>query len=478
MFIFALGFQKNMNDSFQSLVDYVISKVYERLQPVSEQNIQLRKALPPKELRSKLDLQIEQKAISPDQLLAIVQEVVAYSVNTNHPYFMNQMFGKMQPISLLADVLISVLNTSMYTYEVAPALTLIEKETIGFLASKVWGEGIGDGVFTSGGSMSNMKALFLARQSKLPHIKNKGFFGEKPVAIFISEQAHYSFTKGVNFMGFGDEALIKIKSKSDARIDIDDLNEKLKKSIADGKIPLMLVAIAGTTISATYDPIDEMASIAKKHNMWFHVDAAFGGALLFSDAGKHKLKGIEYADSVGWNFHKAMGMPLTTSSFLTKEKGELNEAFHVSADYLFHNVDDDYDQGQKSLQGGRRPDVLKLWMSLKYQGESGFKQRIEALRNRAVTFATMIENTPYLELFQQPDSLIVCFRYNPQNVSIEEANQINIKIRESIFNEGNIIFNYAPLHDKIYLRCVILDPDYTDILLKGIITTVLKKAHL
>jgi glutamate/tyrosine decarboxylase-like PLP-dependent enzyme len=465
-----------MNDSLQVLTNFVIEQINLRMSNIKSSDNQIRKTIKPDELRKEIDLQISLYGTESNELLVILNEVMEYSVKTNHPYFMNQMFGNTQPIAFLADILISVMNTSMYTYEVAPVLTLIEKEIISNLTNKVWGEGYGDGVFTSGGSLSNMKAMFLARQRNLHHVKNSGLFHEKPVAFFISEQAHYSFVKGVNFMGFGTDSLIKIPSTKDARIDIEALKKAIIKCKDEGRIPLMLTAIAGTTISGTYDNVEELANIAKENEMWFHVDAAFGGALLFSENESHKLKGIELADSVTWNFHKVMGMPLSTSTFLTKEKGCLNTAFNVDADYLFHDNDYDFDLGQKSLQGGRRPEALKLWLSMKYEGEKGFSDRIDNLRNKTKTFTSYIKNSPHFELFQEPDSIIVNFRYLLDNANLDELNEFNIKLRESIFNEGKIIFNYAPLHGKIYLRCVLLDPDFSEEQLKNIMNTILEKA--
>lgn len=464
-----------MNDTFHNLLHFVLQQVQHRALDQQTSEKKIRKNLIPEELRKKIAFDITADGLQPDAVLGQLQNILTYSVTTNHPMFMNQMFGKVQPIAFLADVLLSVMNTSMYTYEVAPVLTLIEKETIKTLCQKVWGENWGDGVFSAGGSMSNMKAMLLARQRKWNESKTTGLLHFPPVAIFVSEQVHYSFTKGVNFMGFGTDALYKIPSLPDARIDVEALEDSIQHAIAIGKTPLMLTAIAGTTISGTYDPVEKLAEIAKKYTMWFHVDAAFGGALLFSEQEKHKLKGIEHADSVTWNFHKAMGMPLSTSSFLTKEKGVLNQAFHVDADYLFHNEDDDFDLGQKSLQGGRRPDVFKLWLSLQYEGLNGFAHRIEKLRQITQDFAQKINLTDGLELFQTPDSTIVCFRYVDSSKSEEELNDMNITIREELFSEGKIIFNYAPIHGKIYLRCVILDPDITPQHLDQILSEVMGK---
>ena len=471
--MFVLCKSYTMNDSFDILVEYVLDFAKNSLLKKIENNKQLRKDFDPVDLQQKLPLATSLQGISSQEMISIIEQVIDYSVVTNHPLFMNQMFGKTQDISFLADILIAMLNTSMYTYEVAPVFSLIEKEMIANLGKRVWGEGISDGVFTAGGSMSNMNALFLARQHHIEQVKQKGLFNEKPFSIFISEQAHYSFTKGVNFLGFGLDSLIKIKSNTDATINIDALKNAILNSKKEGRTPLMLIGIAGTTISGSYDDLERLAFIAKENNMWYHVDGAYGGSLLLSDREKDRLRGVENADSVGWNFHKIMGMSLSTSSFLTKEKGLLNKAFNVEAGYLFHKDTYDFDLGQKSLRGGRRPDAFKLWLSWKYNGDTGFSNHVEKLRDASLSMANLIKQNPNLELFNTPESTIVCFRYFAKNKSKNELDSLNKQIRDQIFKEGKIIFNYATLNDRVFLRCVLLDPDITQEHLHIIIDTVI-----
>ena len=463
-----------MDQQFNKLVDYVLDYVKNGIRNKSKDNLQLRKASNPLDLQKNIPLKTQLNGVSSQEIILIIEQVISHSVVTDHPYFMNQMFGKTQPISFLADIIIAMLNTSMYTYEVAPVFSLIEKQIISNLGERIWGKDQGDGVFTAGGSMSNMNALFLARQYHLEHAKQKGLFGEKPFSIFVSEQAHYSFTKGVNFLGFGIESLVKIKSNADASIHIDSLNEAINIEKEKGRQPLMLIGIAGTTISGTYDPLQKLAKIAQKHKMWYHVDAAYGGALLFSDREKEQLKGIENADSVGWNFHKVMGMSLSTSSFLTKEKGLLNKAFNVDAGYLFHEDGYDFDLGQKSLRGGRRPDAFKLWLQWKYKGDAGLAKHVEKLRDASIYLADMVKKTNKLELYQEPQSGIVLFRYLQKGKSLKELNTLNKSIRQSIFKEGKIIFNYSCIHKTVYLRCVILDPEFTHKQLEYIVENVVE----
>ncbi|HIP49618.1 MAG TPA: hypothetical protein EYG92_11725 [Lutibacter sp.] len=463
-----------MDKQFDELVHYVLDYVKNGILNKPKENLQLRKAYSPTDLQKIFPIKTQFKGVSSSEIIKILEQVISHSVITDHPFFMNQMFGKTQPISFLADIIIAMLNTSMYTYEVAPVFSLIEKEVISNLGKRVWGKDKGDGVFTAGGSMSNMNALFLARQNYLEHAKQKGLFGVKPFSIFVSEQAHYSFTKGVNFLGFGIESLVKIKSNADATIHIDSLNKAIRIEKEKGRHPLMLIGIAGTTISGTYDPLQNLAKIAKEHKMWFHVDAAYGGALLFSEREKARLKGIENADSVSWNFHKVMGMSLSTSSFLTKEKGSLNKAFNVDAGYLFHEDGYDFDLGQKSLRGGRRPDAFKLWLQWKYKGDIGLAKHVEKLRDASIFLAETVKKTNELELYQEPQSGIVLFRFLQEGKSVQELNKLNKNIRETIFKEGKIIFNYSRIHGTVYLRYVILDPEFTHKQLKHIIENVVE----
>lgn len=437
----------------------------------------LRKSYTIPEILSDLDIAISEKGISPEALTKTIDQVLDKSVQTNNALFMNQMFGKQQSIAVLGDILTALLNTSMYTYEVAPALTLIEKECIKRLGSFIWESGeTNDGVFTPGSSISNITAMTLARNATFPDSKEIGLFDNLRFSIFVSEQAHYSFVKGALFLGMGEQTIVKVRNDANGKIDIPSLNEAIENEVQNGHIPLMLVGIAGTTITGVYDNLYELSIIAGKYNMWFHVDGAYGGSLLFSSKEKHKLNGIQYADSVSWSLHKIMGVPLVCAVLLTKNKGVLENSFAVSADYLFHD-DTDLDLGQKSLQCGRRADALKLWLAWKLEGDNGFEGRVDGLMNAANKFAEKINGSEAFELLCLPETPIVCFRFICLELSPGNLNKLNKKIRETIFNDGRILFNYSTYEGKIYLRCVISDPNMDETLMETIIIEVTKVAN-
>ena len=370
------------------------------------------------------------------------------------------MYGSQQEMAVLGDILTVLLNTSMYTFEVAPVMTMIEKECIDKLSSFIWGSGeINDGVFTPGSSISNMNAMMMARNAKFPETHLSGLYECPKVSIFVTDQAHYSFLKGALFLGFGKNSIVKVKSDNNDRIDIPSLEKAIEAEKQKGNTPLMVVGVAGTTFSGKFDNLDALGKIAHKNKMWFHVDAAYGGSLLFSEKEKNKFVGVSLADSVSWSLHKIMGVPLVCAVFLTKEQGALNRAFSVDAGYLFHD-NDDHDLGQKSLQCGRRVDALKLWLAWKKEGTEGFAKRVDSIMKTSTVMAAAIDDNSRLELLTMPESPIVCFRYFDRNLTEDQMNDVNKKIRENIFTMGQYLFNYSTYRDKIYLRCVVSDPEF------------------
>lgn len=441
------------------MYDTIKNKIISVLNRDSSEQTAIRKDKLPMELVDDLDLTISKEGKSEDEISSAIDKIIQYSVNTDHKFFMNQMYGKQHPLSTYGDILTTILNTSMYTYEVAPVMTMIEKECISKLSSYVWNNAEGDGVFTPGGSFSNMMGLMLARNNKLQNVKTKGLTDSPEFSIFISDQAHYSFTKAAIFMGFGSESIVKIDTNEVGQINTDALRQAIVLEKRKGRTPLMLVGVAGTTFSGVYDDLETLAGIAAENDMWYHIDAVYGGCLMFSEKEQHKFIGIGKANSVSWNLHKMMGVPLICAAFLTRQKGLLNEAFAVNADYLFHDDEDDFNLGQKSLQCGRRVDALKLWLTWKHDGEAGFESRVNKLMNIAGEFASKIKVEDNMELLCQPQSPIVIFRVLDADFDGNEINIFNKIVREQLFKEGEIVFNYSHYKEKIYLRCVISDPE-------------------
>ncbi|XOV76707.1 MAG: pyridoxal phosphate-dependent decarboxylase family protein [Phycisphaerales bacterium] len=185
-------------------------------------------------------------------------------------------------------------------------------------------------------------------------------------------------------LGLGRRSLRKVATDERGRMRADALRDAIKRDIEEGAKPFCINATCGTTVLGAYDPLDEIADVAEEFGIWFHVDGAFGGSTALSAKHRDHLKGSERSDSFTWDAHKMMGVPLSCSVILTKNKGLLRKHFSESASYLFQSDEDELNHGVKSMQCGRRNDCLKLWAAWQHLGDEGYAQDRSALRPRAV----------------------------------------------------------------------------------------------
>lgn len=410
--------------------------------------------LPPHELRSQIDLTLPEEGCSMDDLYNSIDQYLEFSVRTGHRQYFNQLWSGFALPGFLGEVIASLANTSMYTYEVAPVATLMEKELIKILGG-ISGFENPDGLFVTGGSNGNLQAMMIARNRAFPQIKNEGFQNSEKLIAFVSEEAHYSFEKSANVLGIGSTNVHKIRTDASGRMIPEELSMAIEESFLKGKRPFFVGATAGTTVKGAFDPIEEMAQIAKHHDLWFHVDGALGGPVIFSSRHRDLLEGLNQADSFVLNAHKLMGLPLICSILLIREKGNLLNTNSVTGtDYLFHDeAFGSHDLGPMSLQCGRRVDALKLWLSLKFYGEKGYADRMDRFFELAALAEDIVNRTPFLELMAPRSSVNVCFRYLPDNS--EDIDEFNLRLREELARSGKALVNYARLGKDVAIRLVI-----------------------
>jgi len=416
--------------------------------------------LPPEELRSKIDLTLPEQGCSMDDLYKAIDQYLTYSVRTGHRQFFNQLWSGFTLPGFLGEVIASLANTSMYTYEVAPVATLMEKELIKKLGG-ICGFENPEGLFVTGGSNGNLQAMMIARNRTLPYVKSAGLRNAIELIAFVSEEAHYSFEKSANVLGIGSANLRKIKTDAKGRMIPEELAMAVEESLRQGKRPFFVGATAGTTVKGAFDPLGEIARIAKQHDLWFHVDGALGGTVILSPRHRGLLEGLNKADSFVWNAHKLMGLPLICSILLVREKGHLLNTNSVTgADYIFHDeAFGSHDLGPMSLQCGRRVDALKLWLSWKYYGDQGYAERIDRFFELAAFAEDIVERTPSLELMAPRSSVNVCFLYLPENS--EDIDEFNLRLRESLASSGKSLVNYARLGEDVVIRLVIANHELT-----------------
>ncbi|CAG5025140.1 unnamed protein product [Parnassius apollo] len=411
----------------------------------------------PEEIKTVIDLKPRKGPISHDELLAIMADVARYSVNTGHPYFVNQLFSTVDPYGLIGQWLTDALNPSVYTYEVAPVFTLMEEEVLREMRAIVgWPEGDGDGIFCPGGSIANGYAISCARHHFYPEVKSKGVYAVPKLVLFTSELAHYSTKKMAAFMGIGSDNCILVKADKFGKMDVEDLEAKIVEANDTGATPFMVTATSGTTVFGAFDPLVPVSMLCKKYNLWLHVDAAWGGGALMSKKHRHLLNGIELADSVTWNPHKLLSAPQQCSTFLVRYKNVLKDAHSCNAKYLFQKdkfYDTAYDTGDKHIQCGRRADVLKFWFMWKAKGSVGFEKHIDKLFENAKYFLEHIRQRHGFELvLEEPECTNIMFWYVPNCLRgcekdrnyKERLHKVAPKLKEKMIKEGSMMVTYQP----------------------------------
>ncbi|MFT5777313.1 MAG: sulfinoalanine decarboxylase [Crocinitomicaceae bacterium] len=361
------------------------------------------------ELYSALDLSLTEKAMVDDDFKNVLKEVILSTPKTASNLFFNQLFGGRQSKAVLGDLLAVMLNNSMYTYKVAGPQVGIEQEIIRRSCDLAGYGAQSNGTFPTGGSMSNYMALMMARDRKDPGFRD---FGKtKNMVIYTSKESHYSNAKNASFAGIGRQNVRYILADDHGRMIPQKLEEQIQIDIAAGDVPAYVNCTAGTTVLGAFDPIEPLADICEKHDLWLHVDGAYSGGVLFSEKYKHLLKGIERADSFSYNAHKMLGTPLTCSIILVKDKKYLHESFSNDADYLYQTDGDDFNLGKTSFQCGRRNDALKFWALWKSLGTKGLESIVDQQFYLADVAREYVRGNSDYELYSFDESISICFNY-------------------------------------------------------------------
>ena len=356
-----------------------------------------------------VDLSLHEEGMIDDDLKNALKNILISTPKTATNLFFNQLFGGRQGKAILGDLLAVMLNNSMYTYKVAGPQVGIEQGIIRKSCDMI-GYGPGsNGTFPTGGSMSNYMALMMGRDAKDPQCRSKGM--TKSLVIYTSEASHYSNAKNASFAGIGRDNIRYIETDTKGRMIASKLEQQVLLDIEAGLIPTYVNATAGTTVLGAFDPIDEIADVTEKYNIWLHVDGAYCGSVIFSEKYKHLLKGVERSDSFSYNAHKMIGTPLTCSIILVKDKKQLHDSFSNDATYLYQTDGDDFNLGKTSFQCGRRNDALKFWTLWKSVGTKGLEKIVDHQFDLANAALDYINSNPDYKLYSFDDSISVCFNY-------------------------------------------------------------------
>lgn len=407
-------------------------------------------------LEKSFDAIIPEYPVPIDVIFHELQDVIEMSMNPSHPGYMGHMDSMATTMSIVGDMIAAALNNNMLSIEMSPVLSRLEiavtKEVAGLFGL---GKNAG-GALTSGGTLANLQALTVARNFTFKSLQ-RGMVGfpYQPV-ILASEVAHTSLQKAAMILGLGTESIVRVSVKEDSQLNVDDLEDQIKQCRLEGKYPFCVVATAGTTITGSVDNLIAINKIAKEQSLWFHVDAAYGGGLIFSEQHKSLLNGIEFADSVTFNPQKFLYIAKTCSMVLFRNKSLFQENFRIVAPYMeeIPNIN----LGEISVQGTRHADILKFWLSLQHIGKCGYNELVDKTFQLTDYFMSHVKKRAYLSVTNVPQTNVICFRAIPGWLSEENCDAWNMQLQMYLLEAGNTYFSLQTYRNQHWLRVVLLNP--------------------
>jgi len=371
--------------------------------------------------------------------------------------------------ALVGEAVLSAVNSSMDTWDQSAGATLMERHLIDWTTGRLGLGAAADGVFTSGGSQSNLQALLIARNRAYARLR-----AEQPgtplrlpdvlprLRIFTSEVSHFSIRTSASTLGLGFDAVVSVPSDADKRMDMHALRAAVAQCHAEGLIPMAVVATAGTTDFGSIDPLSEVAEICRSSGTWMHVDAAYGGGLITSQRYGCLLEGINAADSVTIDYHKTFFQPVSSSAILVREGSMLGHVtFH--ADYLNPRSAARLvpNQVDKSIQTTRRFDALKLWLTLRTMGANGIGALLDEVIDLAERTWKVLQNDPGFDVVVAPTLSTLVFRYQPAGTGEDAADRMNLHIRREIFASGEAVIAGTTVAGRHYLKFTLLNAETT-----------------
>src|SRR5215207_10485677 len=293
----------------------------------------------PEELDALFDEPLPTVGVSPEEVFEkFRRDVVPHAMNIPSPRYFGLFNPTPLPVAVWADAVASALNQNGAAWRNSPSLSVVEARVLRWLCQLVGYGPESFGTLTSGGSEANLVGLKCARDRAFGGARDRGLRAQGSkgrLVVYASEQCHYSFVKSVDILGLGRENLRKIETDERFHIRTDILRDAIERDLKEGHTPVCITGAAGATSTGIVDPLDELADIAREHNLWFHVDAAYGGALAFSEKHRWRLRGLERADSVAFDPHKWMFVPFECGALLVREGGRvLRDAFDITPEYL------------------------------------------------------------------------------------------------------------------------------------------------
>lgn len=409
------------------------------------------------------------KLAQPDGLF---KDIIANSVNLQSPGYLGHQVSPALPLTALSSALTSFLNNGMAVYEMGMAGNAMEKVITTYLAKKFGLGGQATGIITSGGTLGNLTALLAARAS-VTDIWESGGVDERPLAVLVSSEAHYSIDRAARVMGLGASGVIKVPVDDQLRMRADLLDTYYQEAVNSGKKVICVVGCSCSTSTGAYDDLQAISDFAAKYKLWFHVDGAHGAPVIFSEKHKHLVDGISKANSIVVDFHKMMLVPSLSTALLFKNGKTATNTFSQKALYLYQEEPEEwFNSGKYTFECTKPASVINTYTIMRLYGDELYRENIDTLFELAALFATIIEGSDDFELACLPQSNIVCFRYKS-----EDAASLNKQIVKQLTSHGQFYIVSTFVSGEFYLRITIMNPFTTVQHLNQLLEKIREFAH-
>jgi aromatic-L-amino-acid decarboxylase len=399
---------------------------------------------------------IPEQTSSWESVLQALSGALESQAHLAHPRFFAFVPSPNNFVSCLADLLVSVYNSFAGTWLEGSGAQTIERAVIDWMVRELELPDGAGGLFTSGGSVSNLTALVAARDFRF------GLGDWSRGTIYFSDQTHHSILKALRILGFSPCRIRILPTDDEFRLPVAKLESAIQQDIASGSVPFCVVVNAGTTNTGAVDPLAEIAEVCREQQVWLHVDGAYGAAVALCKEGKQSLAGVSQADSISIDPHKWLFQPYDCGCLLVRDLSHLSHAFHTSAEYL-QDTEGDWNLWDYGIELTRRSRALKLWLSLQVFGASAFR----AALSRGIYLAQYAERQ-IRELASgwevvTPASLgVLTFRYTRFGMPEPETAKLNCAIADRCLQDGFAFIATTQLKKKTVLRICTINPRTTE----------------
>ncbi len=389
----------------------------------------------------------EKKGVSNEVLLNDIQLLMNGSYRPSHPGALAHLDPPPLSASIVGELISAGLNNNLLAEELSPSLSSLERTLCKWFCHKLGLGNLSGGVAASGGSLSNLMALVMAR--------NIAGVGTDPNAIFFaSDDCHVSFLKVLRIMGLRQESLQKIPTDENGKLDISCMYEIFRKIKSKGKKCFAVVATVGTTVRGAIDPLSEISQFCQKENIWLHIDGAIGGIYGLSKITSEIVQGLASADSITINPQKLLGIAKTSSLLLVANKNHLSSTFSTGLPYVEPIKGNDFHGGELGIQGTRSAESLKLWIGLRHLGEEGIEKiLLEAIKRKS--YLESIIDSSKFKIISGPLHLLA---FTPSKYTSSQSSYWSVKTRNSLL--VNKFMLSRPMYGgRYYLKAVMGNPN-------------------